>query len=112
MFTGTSLDLARLSGATIAVTAPAPVLPIGQALAVEMGAEPEIVAEEDRPAYADAVAAATELSRAVVRQGVEALSEMGIARPDRLIGGIVRASVDEELIASGAADPRDGLDPL
>ena len=112
VFTGTSLDLARLSGATIAVTAPAPVLPIGQALAVEMGAEPEIVAEEDRPAYADAVAAATELSRAVVRQGVEALSEMGIARPDRLIGGIVRASVDEELIASGAADPRDGLDPL
>ncbi|MBN9613420.1 MAG: NAD(P)-binding domain-containing protein, partial [Actinobacteria bacterium] len=40
VFTGTSLDLGRLVGSTVAVTAPGPVLPIGQALAVEMGAEP------------------------------------------------------------------------
>lgn len=113
VFTGTSLDLARLSGATVAVTAPAPVLPIGQALAVEMGAEPEIIAEGDRPAYAEAVAAATEFSRAVVRQGVDALRAIGVDRPDRLVGGIVRAAVDEELLASrgGDAEGRDPLDP-
>ena len=39
-FTGTSLDLARLEGTTFAVTAPGPVLPIGQALVVELGGEP------------------------------------------------------------------------
>ncbi|MBK0422696.1 DUF2520 domain-containing protein [Leucobacter sp. CSA2] len=111
VFTGTSLDLARLSGATIAVTAPAPVLPIGQALAVEMGAEPEIVSEADRPAYAEAVAAATEFSRAVVRQGVEALGAIGVDRPDRLIGGIVRAAIDEELLASRGGGETDGFEP-
>ncbi|MFT4232292.1 MAG: DUF2520 domain-containing protein [Leucobacter sp.] len=105
VFTGTSLDLARLSGATVAVTAPAPVLPIGQALAVEMGAEPVIVAEQDRPAYAEAIAAATDFSRAVVRQAADALRAIGVERPDRAVGGVVRAAVEEELIAAAGADP-------
>lgn len=105
VFTGTSLDLHRLVGSTVAVTAPAPVLPIGQALAVEMGAEPVIVREQDRPGYADAVAAADELSRAVVRQAVGSLRELGIARADRIVGGIVRAAIDEELVSSEGAEP-------
>ena len=36
-FTGTSLDLSRLVGCPFAVTGPGPVLPIGQALVVEIG---------------------------------------------------------------------------
>ena len=59
VFTGTSLDLARLRESYCAVTAPTPVLPIGQALVVEMGSEPVIIAEADRGAYAEAVATAT-----------------------------------------------------
>lgn len=105
VFTGTSLDLARLVEATVAVTAPAPVLPIGQALAVEMGAEPVIVSEADRPAYAEAVLAATEFSRAVVRNAVDALAELGLETPERVVGGIVRAAVEEELLRTGGADP-------
>lgn len=105
IFTGTSLDLGRLVGSSIAVTAPAPVLPIGQALAVEMGAEPVIVAEVDRPAYAEAIAAATEFSRAVVKQGVDSLREIGIDRPDRLLGGIVRTALEEELRAAAGQAP-------
>ncbi|MGD9607673.1 MAG: Rossmann-like and DUF2520 domain-containing protein [Leucobacter sp.] len=97
VFTGTSLDLARLAGATVAVTAPTPVLPIGQALAVEMGAEPLVLDERDRPAYAEAIATATEFSRAVVRQAAEALRELGIDRPDRVLGALVHAAVEEEL---------------
>lgn len=104
VFTGTSLDLSRLSNATIAVTAPAPVLPIGQALAVEMGAEPVIVREQDRAAYAEAMAAATEFSRAVVRQAVDAMRAIGLERPDRAIEGVVRAAIEEELLLA-AADP-------
>lgn len=108
IFTGTSLDLGRLAGATVAVTAPAPVLPIGQALAVEMGAEPVVVAEGDRAAYAEAVAAATEFSRAIVRQGAEALRDIGIDRPDRVLGGIVRTALEEELrAAAGLAQDLD-----
>ena len=97
VFTGTSLDLTRLAESTVAVTAPAPVLPIGQALAVEMGAEPVVVAEQDRPAYAEALAAAREFSSAVVRQALSALDEIGLEQPDRVIGGLVRASVEEAL---------------
>ena len=114
VFTGTSLDLARLGGATVAVTAPAPVLPIGQALAVEMGAEPTIVSEQDRPAYSEAVAAATEFSRAVVRQAVEALVDLGIERSDRVIAGLVRAAIDEELLAAQGREsglPESGDEP-
>ena len=108
IFTGTSLDLSQLSGASVAVTAPAPVLPIGQALAVEMGAEPLVVAEADRPAYAEAIAATSEFSRAVVRQGAEALRELGIDRPDRVLGGLVRAALEEELrAAAGLASDTD-----
>lgn len=104
VFTGTSLDLARLGNATIAVTAPAPVLPIGQALAVEMGAEPVVVSEKDRSAYADAVSAATEFSRAVVRQAVDALRDLQLERPDRVVAGVVRAAIDEELLAAQAME--------
>ncbi|WP_053351819.1 Rossmann-like and DUF2520 domain-containing protein [Leucobacter musarum] len=104
VFTGTSLDLTRLAEATVAVTAPAPVLPIGQALAVEMGAEPVIVAEQDRAAYAESVGAASEFSRAIVRNALDALRGLGIEHPERVVGGIVRAAIEEELIA-GTADP-------
>lgn len=100
VFTGTSLDLARLVGSAIAVTAPAPVLPIGQALAVEMGAEPVVVDEQDRPAYAEALDAAREFSASVVRQAVHALRDLGIERPDHLLGGLVRAAIEEELTAA------------
>lgn len=109
LFTGTSLDLSRLAGAAIAVTAPTPVLPIGQALAVEMGGEPLVIAEADRAAYADSVAAASEFSRAVVRQAADALREVGVDRPDRVLGALVRAAIEEELRAvAGEAPDIDG----
>ena len=104
-FTGTSLDLARLSGASVAVSAPTPVLPIGQALAVEMGAEPVVIAEHDRAAYAETIAAATEFSRAVVRQAVDGLRALGIDRPDRVLGGLVRSATEEELRAAAGLAP-------
>lgn len=96
-FTGTSLDLARLSGAMIAVSAPAPVLPIGQALAVEIGGEPVIVADGDRAAYAEALAAADELSTAIARNAVVTLDELGIDKSSAFVGGVVRAAVDDAL---------------
>lgn len=104
VFTGTSLDLSRLSGATIAVTAPAVVQPIGQALVVEMGAEPVIVPEEHRPAYAEAVRLATDQASAAVRDAIYTLEQLGVGRADRIIAGSVRAAVDEEL-GRHASDP-------
>jgi predicted short-subunit dehydrogenase-like oxidoreductase (DUF2520 family) len=99
-FTGTSIDLARLHESYCAVTAPTPVLPIGQALVVEMGAEPVIVAETDRPAYAEAIATATGFSRAIVGQAVGILSGFGMDQPGRVLAPLVRSAVENALAAS------------
>jgi len=101
-FTGTSVDLARLRDAWCAVTAPAPVLLIGQALVVEMGAEPVVIAEGDRPAYAEAIGAASEFSSAVVGQSVERLRAIGVERPGRMLGPLVRSAVENALDAGDA----------
>ena len=115
LFTGTSLDLTRLTDSYIAVTCAAPVLPIGQALVVEMGAEPVIIAEANRAAYADAVDAATEFSTAIVRQATSQLEQIGVDEPGRVLGSLIRSSIDEALrrTAQGALpdpDPNDARD--
>jgi predicted short-subunit dehydrogenase-like oxidoreductase (DUF2520 family) len=98
-FTGTSVDLTRLRDAYCAVTAPSPVLPIAQALVVEMGAEPFVVTEQDRPAYADAVRAAASFSTAIVDQSAGTLSDIGVEYPGRVLGALVRTAVDNALAA-------------
>ncbi len=107
-FTGTSVDLARLRDAWCAVTAPTPVLPIAQALVVEMGAEPVVIDEVDRPAYADAVGAVAEFSSSLIAQSVAALRAIGVDEPGRLLGGVVRSAV-ENALQSGADDGVDRL---
>lgn len=102
-FTGTSIDLIRLRESWCAVTAPTPVQPIGQALVVEMGAEPIIIAEADRAAYAEAVATASSFSTAIVSQALGLLSDIGVDAPGSLLAPLVRSSVENAL--SQASDP-------
>jgi len=96
-FTGTSLDVNRLRGAWCAVTAPGPVLPIAQALVLEMGAEPVVIAEADRPAYADAVAAVRGLASGVVADAVGRLAAIGVEAPGRVLGSLIRSAVEDAL---------------
>lgn len=96
-FTGTSMDLVRLRDSYCAVTAPTPVLPIGQALVVEMGAEPIVIAEADRPAYAEAVSIATSFSASIVGQAVGVLAGLGVEAPSRVLGPLIRSSVENAL---------------
>lgn len=98
VFTGTSIDLVRLRESYCAVTAPTPVLPIGQALVVEMGAEPVIVAEADRATYAEAVAIATSFSAEIVRQSTTLLAGLGIESPSGVLGPLLRSSVENALL--------------
>ena len=102
-FTGTSMDIARLADSYIAVTAPTPVLPIGQALAVEMGGEPIVITEAQRPGYAEAIATASQFSAAIVDQATNILSEMGIDRPGRIVAPLIRSAVDNALGQAGDA---------
>lgn len=104
-FTGTSIDLRQLHAAFAAVTAPAAVLPIAQALAVEMGCEPVVVAESDRAAYADAIQTATEFSRSVITQSTARLREIGIENPGGYLSALVQSTVERALREASAPPP-------
>jgi predicted short-subunit dehydrogenase-like oxidoreductase (DUF2520 family) len=111
-FTGTSMDLRQLSTAYAAVTAPGPVLPIAQALAVELGCEPVVVAEESRAAYAEALVTATEFSRSIVRQSTELLAQAGVPDPGRYLSALVHSTVDQALSATGPTGGGESAAPL
>lgn len=96
-FTGTSIDLRQLHDAYAAVTAPPAVLPIAQALAVELGCEPIVVAEEDRVAYAEGIATATEFSASIVGQASSLLQRAGIDEPGRYLSALVHSTVERAL---------------
>ena len=76
------------------------VLPIAQALVVEMGAEPVVVAEADRPLYHAALAHGSNHVMTVLGESMQLLGEIGVEHPDRVLGPLVRATVDNAL-ASG-----------
>lgn len=101
-FTGTSLDLVRLQETYCAVTAPGAVQPIGQALVIEMGAEPILVDETDRPAYAEAVTTATGFSASIVAQATGLLAGIGVESPGLVLGPLVRSAVENALSSATA----------
>lgn len=103
VFTGTSLDLARLVDSYIAVTAAAPLLPIGQALVVEMGAEPLVIEDAQRAQYAEAVGVASDFSAAIVRQATAQLEQIGVDAPGSVLASLFRSAVDEALRASSGS---------
>ncbi len=96
-FTGRSLDLARLADCCFAVTAPGPVLPIGQALVVEMGAEPVVVAEEDRPLYHAALAHGANHLVTLVAEALDLLRAARVEHPARVLGPLLSAALDNAL---------------
>ncbi|NHC44227.1 Rossmann-like and DUF2520 domain-containing protein [Motilibacter aurantiacus] len=102
-FTGTSVDLARLSGCSFAVTAPAALVPIGQALVVEMGGEPQEVAEEARPLYHAALASAANSIVTLVAQSNELLARCGVEHPARFVAPLLGAALDGALRSGDAA---------
>lgn len=107
-FTGTSMDLRALKNAYAAVTAPGPVLPIAQALAVELGCEPVVIDEAARPAYAEGIATARDFSRSIVRQAATLLSEAGVPHPGAYLSSLVHTTIDHALTEAGSGP---GIDP-
>ena len=88
-------------------------LPIAQALAVELGCEPVVVAEESRPAYAEALATATEFSRSIVRQSTELLAQAGVPIRVATCRRSIHSTVDHALSDAGsrsAGDPTATID--
>jgi predicted short-subunit dehydrogenase-like oxidoreductase (DUF2520 family) len=102
-FTGTSLDLGRLAGCCFGVTAPEPLRPVAEALVLEMGGEPVWVEEEARPLYHAALAHGANHLVTLVAQTLDLLRAAGVDDPARLVGPLLRAALDNALLAGDAA---------
>ena len=93
-FTGTSLDIDRLAGASFGVTAPPAFMPVADALVLEMEAEPVHVSEAARPLYHAALAHASNHVVTLEASSAELLRSAGIETPERLLRPLVEAALD------------------
>lgn len=99
-FTGRPEDVARLAGASVGVTATAgdeAAWSVGEALVVEMGAEPVRVPEELRPLYHAALAHGANHLVTLVRDCVQLLHDAGIGPAERLVAPLLSAALDNAL---------------
>ena len=96
-FTGTSLDVDRLVGASFGVTAADGFLPVADALVLEMEAEPVHVAEQARPLYHAALAQASNHLVTLEASSTDLLRAAGVETPQRLLRPLVEAALDNVL---------------
>jgi predicted short-subunit dehydrogenase-like oxidoreductase (DUF2520 family) len=97
-FTGRSEDFARLRTACVGVTvADETGWSVGEALVVEMGAEPVRVPAESRPLYHAALAHGANHLATLVRDAVDALEQAGVEPAERLLGPLLEAALDNAL---------------
>ncbi|PMC74633.1 Rossmann-like and DUF2520 domain-containing protein [Brachybacterium sp. UMB0905] len=96
-FTGTRADLPRLTGCPMAVTGSEELLPVAAALVVELGGEPVILAEGDRPLYHASLAHAANHLVVLVDQARESLRRIGIEDPGAYLRPLLEAALENSL---------------
>jgi predicted short-subunit dehydrogenase-like oxidoreductase (DUF2520 family) len=96
-FTGTDVDLHRLDGACFGVTTVEPLRPVAEALVIEMGSEPVWIAEELRTTYHAALAFGANNLVTLVTESADLLRRAGAANPERLLGPLLGAALDNSL---------------
>jgi predicted short-subunit dehydrogenase-like oxidoreductase (DUF2520 family) len=102
-FTGSGDDLAKLPGVSYGVTAPADLRPLAARLVADLGGVPEWVSEEDRPLYHAALAHGANHLVTLVNEAVDLLRDAGVAYPDKVLGPLLRAALDNALRLGDAA---------
>jgi predicted short-subunit dehydrogenase-like oxidoreductase (DUF2520 family) len=96
-FTGTPVDLDRLVGCSFGVTAPVALRPMAEALVVECGGEPEWIEEARRPLYHAALATGANHLVTLVAQAADLLHRAGVEHPNRMLGPLLGAALDNAL---------------
>jgi predicted short-subunit dehydrogenase-like oxidoreductase (DUF2520 family) len=102
-FTGRSDDIDKLAGICFGVTAPQSLTAVAQALVLEMGGEPVLIAEDRRDLYHAALAGAANHLITLVVQAGDLLQEAGVADPARMLGPLLSAALDNALRLGDAA---------
>lgn len=96
-FTGTTVDLRRLAGASFGVTAPLPLRPVAEALVLEMGGEPVWVPEEARLRYHTALSHAANHLMTLLGEAGDLLREAGVSDASRVLAPLAGAALDNVL---------------
>jgi predicted short-subunit dehydrogenase-like oxidoreductase (DUF2520 family) len=96
-FTGSDVDLQRLDGAAWGVTSDEVLRPVAETLVIEMGGEPSVVAEELRPLYHAGLAFAANHLVTLVTQASDLLQASGVEQPQRMLGPLLGAALDNAL---------------
>jgi len=97
-FTGRVEDVAKLAACSFGVTAADdPGWSVGEALVVEMGAEPVRVPERARPLYHAALAHGANHLAVLVADAADALRLAGIGPAERMLGPLLSAALDNAL---------------
>ncbi|MCC3772134.1 Rossmann-like and DUF2520 domain-containing protein [Streptomyces sp. UNOC14_S4] len=102
-FTGTQVDVERLAGCSFGVTAPEELRLAAEALVIEMGGEPEWIEESARPLYHAALAIGSNHLVTLVAQAMDLLRTAGVTAPDRMLGPLLGAALDNALRSGDAA---------
>ncbi|WP_133908237.1 Rossmann-like and DUF2520 domain-containing protein [Actinophytocola oryzae] len=99
-FTGRAEDLERLTTCSFGVTAAdgdEAAWSVGEALVVEMGAEPVRVPDAARPLYHTALAYGANHLVTLVAEAAELLAKAGVGNPERMLGPLLSAALDNAL---------------
>ncbi len=102
-FTGTAMDLERLTDCAFGVTTDEALRPVAEALVLEMGGDPVWVAEAERAAYHLALAHGSNHLVTLTSEAMEILSRAGVSEPHRVLGPLMRAALDNALRMGDAA---------
>lgn len=105
-FTGTSVDLGRMREGWCVVSAPTPVLPIAQALSIELGMEPLVLDDAKHDDLRLAVQAATTAASDVVTRAMAAFTRAGFQGMEHALAKLLTSSVE-----AAVERPADGLLP-
>jgi predicted short-subunit dehydrogenase-like oxidoreductase (DUF2520 family) len=96
-FSGNDVDLQRLDGACFGVTTVDPLRPVAEALVIEMGSEPVWITEELRTTYHAALAFGANNLVTLVAQAADLLTRAGVETPQRMLGPLLGAALDNAL---------------
>jgi predicted short-subunit dehydrogenase-like oxidoreductase (DUF2520 family) len=99
-FTGRAEDLERLATCCFGVTAgdgDEAAWSVGEALVVEMGAEPVRIPDAARPLYHTALAHGANHLVTLVAEAADLLKEAGVGDPNRMLGPLLSAALDNAL---------------
>ena len=102
-FTGTYVDLERLTGAAFGVTAPQELRPIAEALVLEIGGEPIWIDDDLRPLWHAALTHGANHLVTLVATAADLLRSAGVADPAVVLGPLLGAALDGALRSGDAA---------